>query len=155
MNLCIVNEDHPPCNVPRKAIKACPGRGQPLLGSLWPSHPLSHLESGHAIPFSPQDFCSPCEFVHCCHNTWIPRAWIPSTYPWIFILQLIHMPDGAMDWLSLLTHSFCLFRTSASTWSLQPSVLFTFSSHYHVEMFFMFLSSKPQEKYLINTSCPF
>ena len=37
MNLCIVNEDHPQCNGPRKAIKACPGRGQPLLGSLWPS----------------------------------------------------------------------------------------------------------------------
>ena len=30
---------------------------------------LSHLESGHAIPFSPQDFCSPCVFVYCCHNT--------------------------------------------------------------------------------------
>ena len=35
MNLCIVNEDHPRCNVPRKAIKACPGRGQgPLALSL-------------------------------------------------------------------------------------------------------------------------
>ena len=28
MNLCIVNEDHPQCNVPRKAIKARPGRGR-------------------------------------------------------------------------------------------------------------------------------
>ena len=53
-NLCIVNEDHPRCNVPRKAINACPGTG-------W--GPLSHLESGHAVPFSPQDFCCPCEFV--------------------------------------------------------------------------------------------
>ena len=42
MNLCIVNEDYPQCNVSRKTIKACPGRGQ---------GPLSHLESGHAIPF--------------------------------------------------------------------------------------------------------
>ena len=29
--------------MPRKAIKACPGRGQ---------GPLSHLESGHAVPTS-------------------------------------------------------------------------------------------------------
>ena len=69
MNLCIVNEDHPRCNVPRKAIKACPGRGWALWGPLWPSCPLSHLESGHAVPFSLQDFCSPCVFVYCCHNT--------------------------------------------------------------------------------------
>ena len=37
MKLCIVNEDHLPWNVPRKAIKACPGRGR---------GPLSHFESG-------------------------------------------------------------------------------------------------------------
>ena len=42
MNLCIVNEDHPQCNVPRKAIKACPGRGRGTL---------SHLERGHTVPF--------------------------------------------------------------------------------------------------------
>ena len=66
VNLCIVNEDHPRCNVSRKAIKACPGRGWPSLGL---SLALSHLESGHAIPFSPQDFCSPCVFVCCSHNT--------------------------------------------------------------------------------------
>ena len=30
---------------------------------------LSHLESGHAILFSPQDFCSSCVFVYCCHST--------------------------------------------------------------------------------------
>ena len=30
---------------------------------------LSHLESGHSIPFPPQDFCSPCVFVYCSHNT--------------------------------------------------------------------------------------
>ena len=76
MNLCLVNEDRPRCNVPRKAIKACPGRGQVLLGSLWPSRPLSHLENGHDVPFFPQDFCSLCEFVHCSHNTWIPPAGI-------------------------------------------------------------------------------
>ena len=35
---------------------------------------LSHLESGHAIPFSPQDFHSPCDFFHCCHNTRTPWA---------------------------------------------------------------------------------
>ena len=73
MNLCIVNEDHPQCNVPRKAIKACLGRGWALLGLLWPSLPLSHLESGHAVPFSPQDFC---KFVHCCHNM-DPMSWDP------------------------------------------------------------------------------
>ena len=60
-NLCIVNEDHPQCNVPRKAIKE--------IGALSPSGALSHSESGHAIPFSPQDFCSLCEFVYHSHNT--------------------------------------------------------------------------------------
>ena len=30
---------------------------------------LSHLESGHAAPFYPQDFCSPCVFVYGRHNT--------------------------------------------------------------------------------------
>ena len=69
-NLCIVNEDHPRCNVPRKAIKACPGRGQ---------GPLSHLESGHAIPFPPQGFCSPCEFVCCSHSTGTPPAGVHVT----------------------------------------------------------------------------
>ena len=53
MNLCIVNEDHPQCNVPRKSIKACPGRG--LSGSFsWALSSLlalSHLESGHATLF--------------------------------------------------------------------------------------------------------
>ena len=67
VNLCIVNEDHPQCNGPRKAIKACPGRGQ-LSWALSGPLALSHLESGHAIPFSPQDFCSPCVFVYCIHN---------------------------------------------------------------------------------------
>ena len=70
VNLCIVNEDHPRCNVPRKAIKACPGRDQLSLSwALSSPFALSHLESGHAVPFSPQDFCSPCVFVYCCHNT--------------------------------------------------------------------------------------
>ena len=32
MNLCIVNEDHPPCNMPRKTIEACPGGGRLSLG---------------------------------------------------------------------------------------------------------------------------
>ena len=60
MNLCIVNEDHPQCNVPRKVIKAGPGKG-------W--GPLSHLESGHAVPFSRQDFCSVCELGPHSYNT--------------------------------------------------------------------------------------
>ena len=30
---------------------------------------LSHLESGHAIPFSPQDVCRACVFLYCSHNT--------------------------------------------------------------------------------------
>ena len=56
MNLCIVNEDYPPCTLPRKAIKACPGRGRLFLSwTLSSPLALSHLESGHAIPFSSQD----------------------------------------------------------------------------------------------------
>ena len=35
VNLCIVNEDHPPCNVPRKTIKACPGGGLGALSLTW------------------------------------------------------------------------------------------------------------------------
>ena len=69
MNLCIVNEDHPQCNVPKKAIKACQGRGRSLSWALSSPLALSYLESGHAILFSPQDFCSPCVFVYCSHNT--------------------------------------------------------------------------------------
>ena len=68
-NLCIVNEDHPRCNVPRTAIKACPGRGRVLSWAHSGPHAISHWESGRAVPFSPQDFCSPCVFVYCCHNT--------------------------------------------------------------------------------------
>ena len=36
-------------------IKDCPGKGL--------AAPLFHWESIHVIPFPPQDFCSPCEFV--------------------------------------------------------------------------------------------
>ena len=54
------------------------------LGSLsWAlsgPHALSHSEIGHAVPFSPQGFCSPCELAHCCHNTWILQAVIHITY---------------------------------------------------------------------------
>ena len=63
MNLCIVNEDHPDVMC-QKSNKSLSKQG---LGSLVLSP--SYLESGHAFPFSPQDSCSPCEFVHCCHNT--------------------------------------------------------------------------------------
>ena len=67
MNLCIANEDHPPCNVPRKAIKACSGRDQlSLLGSLWPSHPLSFRE-WPCCPFFSTGFL--CVFIYCSHNT--------------------------------------------------------------------------------------
>ena len=52
MNLCIVNEDYPPCTLPRKTIKACPGRGQLSLSwALSSALALSHLDSGHATPF--------------------------------------------------------------------------------------------------------
>ena len=34
VNLCIVNEGHPRCTVPRKAIKACQGRGWALSRGL-------------------------------------------------------------------------------------------------------------------------
>ena len=37
---------------------------------------LFHLESGHAVPFPPQDFCSLCAFVYCCRSTWILLAGI-------------------------------------------------------------------------------
>ena len=40
--------------------------------------PLSDLESGHAFPISPQDFCSPCVFVYCCHNT--ASYFLPTIY---------------------------------------------------------------------------
>ena len=39
------------------------------MGALSGPHALSHLQSGHAVPFPPQDFCSPCVFVYCSHNT--------------------------------------------------------------------------------------
>ena len=71
-----VNVEHPLCKLPRKAVKACPGRDRAFSGALSGPHALFHLESGHAIPFSPQDFCSPCEFVYCCHSTQIPWAGI-------------------------------------------------------------------------------
>ena len=77
MNLCIVNEDHPQCNVPRKVIKACPSRGWAVSLALSPS--LS-LRERPCRPFSPQDFCSPCEFVHCSHNTWISQAGVHITF---------------------------------------------------------------------------
>ena len=57
------------------------------LGSLVLSP--SYLESGHAFPFSPQDSCSPCEFVHCCHNTWFPWARVRITWHLIFSYSLI------------------------------------------------------------------
>ena len=44
------------------------GVGSFSLG-LSSSLALSHLASGHAVPFSPQDFCSPCVFAYCRHNT--------------------------------------------------------------------------------------
>ena len=70
VNLCIVNEDNPPCNVSRKTIKACPSRGQLSLSwALSSPLTLSHLESGHTDPFPPQDCCSPCVFVYCSHNS--------------------------------------------------------------------------------------
>ena len=57
--MCIVNEDHPQCNVSRKAIKACQSKGRGAV--LWREWPR--------LPFSPQDFCRPCVFVYCCHHT--------------------------------------------------------------------------------------
>ena len=54
--------------------KSLSRQGSALSLGLYSPLTLSHLESGHAVPFSPQDFCSPCEFVHCSHNTRILRA---------------------------------------------------------------------------------
>ena len=65
-------EDHLWCKGPRKTIKACHGKGRgTLLLREWLRHSevLSSWESGHTIPFSPQDFCSLCVFVYCSHNT--------------------------------------------------------------------------------------
>ena len=115
MNLCIVNEDHPQCNVPRKTIKACPGRGWALSWALSSPLALSHLESGHAVPFSPQDFCSPCEFVYCCHNTQIPLAGICiNTWP-----VLPHRGDFETA-LSLLICSEWWWELVASVGSCMP-----------------------------------
>ena len=46
---------------------------------------VSHSESGHAVPFSPQDFCSPCKFVHRSHDTQTPLARVHIMLP-----QTIH-----------------------------------------------------------------
>ena len=81
MNLCIVNEDHPWFNGPRRAIQACPGRGWAFSGALSGPLALSHLESGHAVPCSPQGFCSPCAFVYCSHNTGSCWPGSASLYP--------------------------------------------------------------------------
>ena len=73
MNLCIVNEDHPQWNVPRKAIKDCQGKGQgALLLRQWP-----------CCPFSSTGLSSPCEFVssqpqHCRHCRPVPAS---ETHP--------------------------------------------------------------------------
>ena len=49
---------------------------------------LSPWESGHAIPFSPQDFGSPCEFVRCLHNIWtlLDRVCINSGSASLFVV---------------------------------------------------------------------
>ena len=102
MNLCIVNEDHPQCNVPRKVIKACPSRGWAVSLALSPS--LS-LRERPCRPFSPQDFCSPCEFVHCCHNTGIPwaRVHITASQPSCQLFFSNHLRDKVV-----LRDTFCL-----------------------------------------------
>ena len=53
MNLCIVNEDHPQCTVPRKEIKACQGKGQSTV----------LLREWSCRPFSSTGLGTPCEFV--------------------------------------------------------------------------------------------
>ena len=45
------------------------------------SGPSLSLREQPCSPFSPQDFCSPCEFAHCYHNTWIPLARIHIRRP--------------------------------------------------------------------------
>ena len=117
MNLCRVNEDHLRCNVPRKAVKACPGRG---WLSLWSSRPLSHLESGHAVPFSPQDFCSPCEFVHCCHNTQILQVGIRIISPLLASHQFKVFSLGCFRSLAKL-NLFCLIVFQQATPDSSPS----------------------------------
>ena len=62
------NEDHLWCKGPRKTIKACQGKGRGL--SSW--------ESGRAVPFPPQDFCSPCVCVYSSHNS---RSCGPGSAP--------------------------------------------------------------------------
>ena len=71
----------------RKTIKADQDRSCALSGPL----AFSHLESGHDFLFSPRDFSSLCEFVHCCHNTQIRRARIhindvPCVPLWVQLL---------------------------------------------------------------------
>ena len=57
--MCIVNEDHPQCNVPRKAIKARQGKGRgALLLREWQRRPFSSTGVG-----------SLCVSVYCRHNT--------------------------------------------------------------------------------------
>ena len=91
---------------------------------------LSSWESGHAVPFSPQDFCSPCVFVYCWHNTgscWPGSAscgcllhtpnWGPGPQPkhmlWLGIKLMtvwftgrhsIHWATSARRWLIFYDH---------------------------------------------------
>ena len=57
-----MNEDHPQCNGPRKAIKACQDKGQ---GALL-------LREWLCGPFSSTGLGSPCEFV---------SSWLQHTDP--------------------------------------------------------------------------
>ena len=52
---------------------------------------LSHSESGHAVPFSPQDFCSPCEFVFHTHNTTDTTGQSPHQSKIIFIVEVLKL----------------------------------------------------------------
>ena len=45
----------------------------------------SLTQSGHAVPFSPQDFCSPCEFVHRIHSTSCRHHWLEATSLWYLL----------------------------------------------------------------------
>ena len=60
-------------------MKACPGRGQVLSGPL----ALSYLESGHTVPFSPQDFYI-CVYLSIAATTQDPAGRDLHHYPPLF-----------------------------------------------------------------------
>ena len=96
-NLCIVNEDHLQCNVPRKAIKACQGRDRGALPLReWLCHPFSStgLSSPYEFVLSQPQCHRHCRSVSesagaCNRDPGLPAAVVVNTLIW---LECAHQP---------------------------------------------------------------